>query len=72
MYRVRPENEGENSDDEDDTEDLVVTAGDLAQACDTHVPVHEEDTKKGKWSLHRSLIVDAIERAQTHWKNASV
>ena len=67
VYRVRPENEGENSDDEDDTEDLVVTAGDLAQACDTHVPVNEEDTKKGKWSVHRSLIVDAIERAQKHW-----
>ena len=45
----------------------MVTAGDLAQACDTHVPVNEEDTKKGKWSVHRSLIVDAIERAQKHW-----
>ena len=67
VYRVRPENEGENSDDEDDTEDLVVTAGDLTQACDTHVPVNEGDTKKGKWSVHRSLIVDAIERAQKHW-----
>eukprot|EP00438_Fugacium_kawagutii_P001459 Skav211876 [mRNA] locus=scaffold1431:374175:389938:+ [translate_table: standard] len=39
VYRVRPENEGENSDDEDDTDNLVVTAGDLAQACDTHVPL---------------------------------
>ena len=68
VYRVRPENEGENSDDEDDTENLVVTAGDLAQACDTHVPATEEDTKKGKWSVHRSLIVDAMERAKTHWK----
>ena len=68
VYRVRPENEGENSDDEDDKEDLVVTAGDLGQACDTHVPVTEGDMKKGKWSLHRSLIVDAIERAKTQWK----
>ena len=24
----------------------MVTAGDLAQACDTHVPATEEDTKK--------------------------
>ena len=31
------------------------------------MPVNEEDTKKGKWSVHRSLIVDAIERAQKHW-----
>eukprot|EP00435_Cladocopium_sp_Y103_P075251 s10_g55.t1 len=68
VYRVRPENEGENSDDEDDKEDLVVTAGDLGQACDTHVPVTEGDIKKGKWSLHRSLSVDAIERAKTQWK----
>ena len=34
----------------------------------THVPATEEDTKKGKWSVHRSLIVDAMERAKTHWK----
>ena len=46
VYRVRPENEGENSDDEDDKEDLVVTAGDLAQACDTHVPVHRRRHEK--------------------------
>eukprot|EP00435_Cladocopium_sp_Y103_P056413 s279_g19.t1 len=59
---------GENSDDEDDTEDLVVSASDLAHACDTHVPATEGDMKKGKWSAHRSLIVDAIERAETHWK----
>ena len=31
VYRVRPENEGENSDDEDDKEDLVVTAGDFGR-----------------------------------------
>ena len=68
VYRVRPENEGENSDDEDDKEDLVVSAGDLAQTCDTHVPVTEGDMKKGKWSLQRSLIVDAIESAKTYWK----
>ena len=68
VYRVRPENEGENSDDEDDKEDLVVSAGDLAQTRDTHVPVTEGDMKKGKWSLQRSLIVDAIESAKTHWK----
>ena len=68
VYRVRPENEGENSDDEDDNDALVVTAGELAKACDTHVPVVEGDTNKGKWSLHRGLIVEAIEHAKHCWK----
>ena len=46
----------------------MVTADELAEACDTHVPAAEEGTKKGKWSVHRSLIVDAIERAKTQWQ----
>eukprot|EP00438_Fugacium_kawagutii_P017484 Skav217980 [mRNA] locus=scaffold496:402099:408191:- [translate_table: standard] len=64
VYRVRPESEAENSDDEDDNDNLVVTAGELAQACDTHVPVVEGEKKKGKWSSHRDLVLEAIERAK--------
>eukprot|EP00438_Fugacium_kawagutii_P008899 Skav215707 [mRNA] locus=scaffold2573:242958:252224:+ [translate_table: standard] len=68
VYRVRPENEVDNSDDEDDKDNLVVTAGELAQACDTQVPVVEGETKKGKWSLNRDMIVEAMERAKQCWK----
>lgn len=46
----------------------MITAGDLDQAFATQVPLAEGDAKKGKWSLHRGLIVDAIEQAKTYWK----
>ena len=68
IYRVRPDNEGENSDDEDDATALVVTAEQLGEACQTQVPVTEGESKKGKWASHRSLIVEAMEQANTFWK----
>ena len=72
----------ENSDDEDDKEDLVVTAGDLAQACDTHVPATEEDTKKASgqctaasswmpWNVRRRIgerVLLNLVRCRTHAK----
>lgn len=68
VYRVRPDTEGENSDDEDDHEDLVVTAELLAQACETHVGPADGDEKKGKWVTHRSLLVAAMQQANAIWK----
>ena len=68
VYRVRPENEGENSDDEDDAEELVVTEQDLPQACKTYVAGPDNETeKKGKWSAHRGLVVEAMEQANKFW-----
>ena len=68
VYRVRPEMEAENSNDEDDHEDLVVAAEKLAQACETHGAQSEGDDQKGKWAVHRSLIVEAMHTANGIWK----
>ena len=70
VYRVRPEMEAENSDDEDDTDDLFVSAAKLPEACNTHIAKAEEQSGKGKgkWSCHRTLVVEAIQRAELYWK----
>ena len=48
VYRVRPETEAENSDDEDDTDELVVSAAELPEACNTYVAKAAEQTVKGR------------------------
>ena len=74
VYRVRPESELDNSDSEDDNEDneeLVATEELLGAACQTHVAVEEGNKKESKWSKHRSLLVDALQRAEQHWGGRS-
>ena len=71
VYRVRPDNEGENSDDEDDATELVVTPEKLVEACQTQVPLMEGESKKGKWASHRNLIVEAMEQANRYWKESA-
>ena len=71
VYRVRPDNEGENSDDEDDATELVVTPEKLVEACQTQVPATEGESKKGKWASHRNLIVEAMEQANKYWKESA-
>ena len=72
VYRVRPETELDNSDNEDDKEELVVTEELLGIACQTHVAVEEDHNKEGKWSKHRRLLVDALQRAEQHWGGCGV
>ena len=71
VYRVRPDNEGENSDDEDDATELVVTPEKLVEACQTQVPAAEGESRKGKWASHRNLIVEAMEQANKYWKEST-
>ena len=66
VYRVRPEADMENSDNEDDKEELTVTEELITEACQTHVPVNEA-MKESKWSKHRSLIVEALQQAEQQW-----
>ena len=68
---MRPETEAENSDDEDDTDELLVSAAELPEACQTYVAKEEAKTGKGKWSCHRTLVVEAMERAEMYWKASS-
>ena len=72
VYRVRPETELHNSDNEDDKEELVVTDELLGIACQTHVAVEEDHNKESKWSKHRRLLVDALQRAEQHWGGCGV
>ena len=72
VYRVRPDTELDNSDNEDDNEDLVVTEELLGVACQTHVAVEEDNHKESKWSTHRRLLVDALQRAEQHWGGRGV
>ena len=71
VYRVRPDNEGENSDDEDDATELVVTPEKLVEACQTQVAATEGESKTGKWASHRNLIVEAMEQANRYWKESA-
>ena len=72
VYRVRPDTELDNSDNEDDNEELVVTEELLGVACQTHVAVEEDNQKESKWSTHRRLLVDALQRAEQHWGGRGV
>ena len=67
VYRVRPENEAENSDDEEDADKLTVTVSDLGQAYETQLSATGKKEANSKWVCHRNLSAEAMQQADKFW-----